>query len=392
MLNKFIFSILIAILLSNNPLRAMENPGMGMIQNLQVDESTKASKVKTVDLLKLIAARKVDELIMNGTISGLSLDNLPEELREYCMITINDYCVFLEQFNGITGKGLDDYKKLLCELYKKQGKAVGVILSTIVIYVPCQIYPQIYCFINLEEIKTLLGMLIRSSASENIVLTEQELDCRNKIIIHAIKNNKIELCQLLISNNLLPSLDDRVKIDNVTCSFFKHLVRLTSNNINFFNVILNEEKNKNYNWEMLFDKEAISILGREELSNNIVQIAATEICNDAILKLVKEKGLLENYINLLNEFGDTPLTKAAFSKNVEAVKFLIENGADINLKGYFGRTALQYAKSELETCELLLTGEQDDDYWENYEYWEKGKQRAAKCIELLEEASNSTNV
>jgi len=388
MLNKSIFSFLIAILLSNNPLRAMEDPSIGIMhpENLQVDES---AKEVTIDPLKLIAARKVDALILNDVISGLSLDNLPEELREYCMITINEDCASLKRVNDITEKSLEDFKKLVCELYKKQGKAVCIISS--ILPIPSGKGFTI-CFFKLEEINTLLGILIRCSALENILLTEQELDCRNKIIIHALRTNKIELGQLLISNNLLPRLDDRIKTHNMTCSFLKHLVYLSRYSIDLFNIILNEEKNKNYNWKELFDQEAISKQGQEKLSDNIVQMAASESYNDAILKLVKEKELLEEYINIRDsKLFNTPLMNAARNSNVEAVKFLIENGAHMNTKFCDGKTALHYAQKEFKTYERFLNEKPSSISLKYCEYWEEKKQRASECVKLLEEAMAKSN-
>ena len=58
------------------------------------------------------------------------------------------------------------------------------------------------------------------------------------------------------------------------------------------------------------------------------------------------KFLIENGadINIKNNNGDTVLHEAVLIKdNLEVVKLLIENGADINIKNNNGDTVLHYA-------------------------------------------------
>lgn len=58
-------------------------------------------------------------------------------------------------------------------------------------------------------------------------------------------------------------------------------------------------------------------------------------------------------LNKKDEDGDLPLTLAAVYNKYEAVKLLLENGADVNRKAGYGRTAVMEADS-LPVLELLL--------------------------------------
>jgi len=68
------------------------------------------------------------------------------------------------------------------------------------------------------------------------------------------------------------------------------------------------------------------------------------------------KSLIEKVDVNIEEHGRTALMHAAYGGKLEAVNFLIDNGADVNKKGKEGMTALMYASKEgyLEVVKTLL--------------------------------------
>lgn len=73
---------------------------------------------------------------------------------------------------------------------------------------------------------------------------------------------------------------------------------------------------------------------------------------EKVKSLLKENRLL---IHERDNYGDTPLHKAAFYGRLEIAKVLIANKADVNAKSKYGYTPLQSAasKGHSEAAELL---------------------------------------
>jgi len=66
--------------------------------------------------------------------------------------------------------------------------------------------------------------------------------------------------------------------------------------------------------------------------------------NDGELDDVKELIAQGASLNALNQYGETPLHRAAFSTgNLDTVKYLVDNGADVKAKDELGRTPLHHA-------------------------------------------------
>ena len=61
-------------------------------------------------------------------------------------------------------------------------------------------------------------------------------------------------------------------------------------------------------------------------------------------------------INIVNNYGYTPLTVASLSGDLEIVNLLISNGADINIHDNYGNTALikAYIARDLQKMEFLI--------------------------------------
>lgn len=110
-------------------------------------------------------------------------------------------------------------------------------------------------------------------------------------------------------------------------------------NLEIFEYLL-EQGNLNIN--------SVGYLGMTALSS-----ASIEYGNLEMIKYLLEKGA---DINVKNEDGSTALMTASMYGNLEIIKYLIENGADINAKDNDDSTALIYASKwgNLETVEYLV--------------------------------------
>lgn len=113
-----------------------------------------------------------------------------------------------------------------------------------------------------------------------------------------------------------------------------------------------------------------------------------EACRNNNLKDLKELYCEERFdLEMKSNEGWTALIIAVYNGSLECVKFLIENGADINAQNYNGTTVLMYAKSEaiksndFKIVELLLDHnvklETKDIYGKNILDWTK-----EECQEL----------
>ncbi|CAA6820517.1 MAG: Methionyl-tRNA formyltransferase (EC [uncultured Sulfurovum sp.] len=70
-----------------------------------------------------------------------------------------------------------------------------------------------------------------------------------------------------------------------------------------------------------------------------------EACANGNLSLVNELIQIPNIINIQNQIGWTPLIVAIYNNEIEIVKTLLINGADIQLTNFKGTTPLMYAKT-----------------------------------------------
>jgi len=102
--------------------------------------------------------------------------------------------------------------------------------------------------------------------------------------------------------------------------------------INYQNLNILKPK---YEEEIIKDLKNLS----QEKKNETLRIAS------AHGQINRVKLLIENGadVNARNRYGNTPLMLASINGRQEAVRFLIEAGADMNVKDSEGSTSLKYA-------------------------------------------------
>jgi len=232
----------------------------------------------------------------------------------------------------------------------------------------------INCITTLEDINAVLDLLL--SSKEYIDCSYQEVEHLNRIFDLIMDlwdfSGPKELFKLLTKNRLLPPLDHFIDLKfGGSSNFFIYLVNIAID-INLFKSIINEEKNKDYNWEKLFNmrtRSGCTILHyAAKTSKNILKV---------ILELTIEKNILNDFINKKTYNGVTPLMVAADSINEEIVKLLIDHGANPNILSKGGKTALDYARNLKKELE-------EDKYNNNHEKLK----RVDQCIELLTQQKN----
>jgi len=399
MLNKSTFSILMAVLFFVNSLRAMEDPNRdkNLEQGIQKQDSKENESSKTTACsLKDIIVRKLGLEVL----SKIDPTAFPEELREYGIkFLINEHCATLEKFKenghayGITEKDLNNYKQVLCELCEKQIEGIDLALAE---FGKCwhaedgKCWPVIFSYMSLFDVVEFLKILAKQNNNLDTALSDYELICRDEVLNYILNTKNVELFKLLLNKGLLPRLDYKININNYNynvnnyvCSFFKRLVRCKFSY--FFETVMQKEKDKDYDWKQLFDQEEDYRMGDTPRIRNAMINAVR--CFDqnifkAILELAREKGLLD--INAQDHCsGWTILISAVNDYNFELVKLLLENGADISIKSYNGKTALDHAKKCLDETNIQL--ERADLGNDNCVCWEGMKLSACEIITVLSE-------
>jgi hypothetical protein len=99
-----------------------------------------------------------------------------------------------------------------------------------------------------------------------------------------------------------------------------------------------------------------------------------EFDEELFKKMLEDEIFMTKYINSTDKRGNTALNCAALFLEKEYVQRLLDAGANVNLRGEHGRTALMlvsyYAEknSDIEIVELLLAAYADTSITDNYGY------------------------
>jgi len=301
--------------------------------------------------LKSLAASKYLKILKSQgqELNALGTDIMSEDLKIYCkqcnliplipfINLIHKHIASLEEFKKheclkITDQNLNSYNTLLHQLiYSIDLQDINIenILSAIN---KAFTFRSFYS-ITLEDINFFLKLLMQF---EDIDFPDYEISYLYNILHIIATKDKIDLFKLLMKNKkLLPQLNQIVIHDE---TFLMLLVQL--NDIDLFGSIINEEKNKNYDWKTLLNlrtKNGRTILHYAARSSKDIFVV--------ILELIKEKGLhdlLHDLMNTKSEYGHTALMVATLHDNYEIIKLLIDHGANINISSKSDETALDYA-------------------------------------------------
>jgi len=290
------------------------------------------------------------------------LETIPVELIEYChkypiKPIIHNHIASLEQFKEheclkITDENLNNYNRLLHQLVNSidiRDINIEAILFAINNNFKSAIRCYPYSNITLKDINVILKLLMQP---KDVDILDQEKTCLNNIWDFIWVQNCHALFKLLAGNRkLLPPLNHIISSNQILDGKINGLMFLVRYkiDINLFKLIIDEEKNKNYDWKQLLSM-------RIKDGNTILHCAAIRCSKDileVILELIKEKGL-HNLINIQTHSDETALMIAANFGDDEIVKLLIDHGANINISSDRSwRTALYYA-TMLKKISLLI--------------------------------------
>jgi len=276
---------------------------------------TDYSNINAIKMINKQSVRSLKFLAALNCIGALnrevsSVGQISQELQRYCdiIVFINKHCAFLEQLKGdkynclgFTQENLAKYKSLLYEIFDTQCIDFNLVCRACTNYFNAIIRGDLKTIIRkdknnacnaitiaLEDINILLKALIKLSYVGDIAFDTMEQTVLKRIINSIFlykdyRNAYGNLRYLLASYNLFPKLDC-MNINGT--NFLEHLVS-SDIDIKLFNLIINKEKDKAYNWEELFsitDEDNKIILHHAVLGESKDKV-------EAILNLIQEKNL-----------------------------------------------------------------------------------------------------
>lgn len=143
----------------------------------------------------------------------------------------------------------------------------------------------------------------------------------------------------IVVANIFSSLIENEKWDMLLEMFKSNILEINSKDINGRNALywaINKNKT-----ELI--KELISLGINTEISPNLSAINyAIYLDNIKILKCLKNCGL---NIDEIDDVNSTPLIYAILYKKQNSIKYLIENGANLEHEDFLGNTPAQLLKS-----------------------------------------------
>lgn len=144
--------------------------------------------------------------------------------------------------------------------------------------------------------------------------TEKRFDYHNKALRKAISSNKLEIMDCLLKNGVNVNHEGNYKWTPLIYACF-------NDNIGAVKLLITHGANVNAKDNVGLSPLMCALMNRE--------LFITLIKNGA-------------NIDLQDNLGETALIKAAQSKNIEAIKILLNHNADINVKDHLGKTAVDH--------------------------------------------------
>ena len=115
-------------------------------------------------------------------------------------------------------------------------------------------------------------------------------------------------------------------------------------------------------------------------------------CNDGDLATVQQQLASVENVNALNPlFKQTPLTLSVLSQNVELVRFLLDHGADVAVRGHDGKSAVHFAVkvNRVDIVRLLVERGANPNWVNCYGFTPMESATTRECMKCLWQAGAS---
>jgi len=300
-------------------------------------------------------------------------EKLPEEMKEYSKgLILDEHYALLDWLmnthgNLGGGKHLNEYRKLLKQMGMKHPD-FNFIVSLFDDYIKLvytyydgdeeaqELFESEYAFydgIGIYDINMLLKVLVNyinpveNGFYEIINGKDEGLDelinyvlfggCLGEYedTLDEFKCNRISLLKFLIGKNLLPALDTEFGYS----TFVEYIVKSDLFDSELLYYIM-DKGNKKCNWEYIF-----KAFSNENtlLHEALCSYHCSQDKVKAILNLIRAKNLcIDDFINIQDENGKTPLMLAASKGYYKIMKLLIEYGAKVGIRCKNDKTASDY--------------------------------------------------
>lgn len=180
---------------------------------------------------------------------------------------------------------------------------------------------------NKHKTKKVTSNKIQKRSAYN--LSERTINTNSPMCQYAKKNDIIALKKALLKSNY------SIGEINTICKNNESLFLIAVNNNNYLTAKFLLEKGADINLQNKAGASAMHIIARCNTAN----------MNKIFNLMLKNKNL---NVNIKDLEGYTPLMRAIEFENIQIVKALVKNGADLNVKNNYGYSAIELAQLSLE--------------------------------------------
>ncbi len=241
----------------------------------------------------------------------------------------------------------DDFKNYVNKEYNKSFDCIFKVIKAAKIPVELQFFKEEEGDVNSKDSKqtSLLKYVKEWIENEESNVNQKDLE-RISLLEYAVRANNIEIVNLLLEHNAKIKTAEEIAIVANKEVIKIVLERDLSSAVSLFKIALTEEKvaleNIQYIFEMLDNKSKKEVLS-QSISNTILRKDNARINVLDILKYLIDNGA---DINEFNYDDLTPLMQTIINSSQEYYNFLIENGADVELKNKQGKAVSDYLKEK----------------------------------------------